>query len=83
MTFATYIQSARLGMNINKSEAARRIGITPQYYSDVEKGSIPSEETIAKMVEVLDLEEYQAFKLADKIPPHVYEQAKRDYFNRR
>jgi transcriptional regulator with XRE-family HTH domain len=82
INFSTHIQMGRIAKNLNKSELGRRLGVTPQYISDIEKGSIPSEEVIAKIVDVLELDEYQTFKLADKLPPHIIEQAKREYFNR-
>jgi transcriptional regulator with XRE-family HTH domain len=82
INFSTHIQMGRIAKNLNKSELGRRLGLTPQYISDIEKGSIPSEEVIAKIVDVLELDEYTTFKLADKLPPHVYEQAKRDYFSK-
>jgi transcriptional regulator with XRE-family HTH domain len=81
MTFGEQIRVARLAKKFTKSEAARRVGITPQYYSDIEKKNIiPSEEVIQKIVDTFELDEKQIFTLANKLPPRIIEEAKRKYF---
>ena len=80
-TFADYIVSKRSEMNLSRSEMSRRVGITPQYAMDIERGqAIPSEDKIEKLVEVLDLNERIAFKLADRMPTRYYEEAKKRYY---
>ena len=80
-TFGEYIIAKRAEINLGRSEMARRAGITPQYAMTIERGlSIPSEDIIEKLVEVLGLNERLAFKLADKIPLRYYEAAKRKYY---
>ena len=81
MDFADYIKSARAEKNLTRSEMSRRVGITPQYAMDIERGlAIPSEDKIEKIVEVLDLDEKTAFRLADRLPTRYYEEAKKKYF---
>jgi transcriptional regulator with XRE-family HTH domain len=81
MTFADLIKSKRAEKNLSRSEMARRVGITPQYAMDIERGNVvPNEDKIESLINVLELDERITFKLADKIPLRVYEQAKLDYF---
>lgn len=82
MTFADYVSRGRGNKRLSKSELARRTEITPQYMTDIEKGTIPSEEIIERLVGALELDERTAFMLADKLPPRVMAQAKRDYYQR-
>jgi transcriptional regulator with XRE-family HTH domain len=79
-SFALHIQKGRNAKGLRKSELARRLNITPQYLSDIENGSIPSEEVIEKLVEVLELDEKETFKLADKLPIRVLSKAKLEYY---
>jgi transcriptional regulator with XRE-family HTH domain len=80
-TFGELIHLARLAKHINKSELARRVGITPQYVTDIESNrTVPSEQFIEILVGVLDLEEKETFKLADKLPPRILEKARKEYF---
>jgi transcriptional regulator with XRE-family HTH domain len=81
-TFADLIKAKRAEKNLTRSEMARRVGITPQYAMEIERGSIiPNEDKIEGLIEVLELDERIAFQLADKIPLRVYEKAKEEYFN--
>jgi transcriptional regulator with XRE-family HTH domain len=80
-TFADYIKAKRAEKNLSRSEMARRADFTPQYAMEIERGHvIPTEDKIEALVKVLELDEKLAFKLADKIPSRIYEQAKEDYF---
>lgn len=82
MTFGDYIKVKRAEKNLSRSEMARRAGFTPQYAMDIERGNmIPTEDKIEQLVNVLELDERLAFKLANKIPFRVYEQAKEKYFS--
>lgn len=79
--FGDYIRREREAKKLNMSELARRTGITPQYVRDIEAGiRVPGEDKIEKLIEVLNLDEYETFKLADKIPIWALEAAKREYF---
>ncbi|AIQ34722.1 MULTISPECIES: helix-turn-helix transcriptional regulator [Paenibacillus] len=76
-----YITFSRTAKGLSKSELARRVGITPQYMRDIEDNrTIPSEEKLELMVNVLDMKEVVAFKLADKLPLRIINKAKMDYF---
>jgi len=80
-SFGNHIKEARIIKYLSKSELARRVGITPQYITDIETDRvIPNEKKIEKLIEILDLNEIDTFKKADKIPIKIYEQAKRDYY---
>lgn len=82
-TFAEYIVAKRseIKPNLSRSEMARRCGFTPQYAMDIERGlMIPTEDKIESLVNVLELDERLAFKLADKLPTRIYEKAKEEYF---
>jgi transcriptional regulator with XRE-family HTH domain len=80
-TFADLIKAKRAELNLSRSEMARRAGFTPQYAMDIERGYvIPTEDKIESLVSVLDLDERLAFKLADKIPQRIYEEAKKKFF---
>lgn len=81
-TFAELIKHKRAEKKLSRSEMARRAGFTPQYAMDIERGRIiPNEDKIEQLINVLELDERLAFKLADKIPSRVYEKAKKEYFN--
>ncbi|WP_336784092.1 helix-turn-helix transcriptional regulator [Paenibacillus illinoisensis] len=82
--FGEHIAAARKAKKLTKSEAARRVGIVPQYMTDIEIGRvIPNEDKIERLVSVLELDEYDTFKLADKIPLWAMEEAKIKYFSQR
>jgi transcriptional regulator with XRE-family HTH domain len=81
MKFGEHIKIGRLAKQLKKSELARRVAITPQYLADIEqKGAVPSEEVIEKLVSVLDLNEIDTFRIADKLPIRIIEKAKQEYF---
>jgi transcriptional regulator with XRE-family HTH domain len=82
MRFGEYIKIARIGKQWNRAELARRLEITPQYLMTIEKENdkIPSEEIIERMVSILDLNEKEAFVLADKLPLRIIRQAKNEYY---
>lgn len=80
-TFADLIKARRSELNLSRSEMARRAGFTPQYAMEIETNNkIPTEDKIEALVNVLELDEKIAFKLANKIPTSVYEKAKEEYF---
>jgi transcriptional regulator with XRE-family HTH domain len=79
-SFGLHIQKGRIAKGLRKSELARRLNITPQYLADIENGSIPSEEVIEKLVDALELDEKETFKLADKLPIRVLAKAKIEYY---
>ncbi|NIK80539.1 transcriptional regulator with XRE-family HTH domain [Paenibacillus castaneae] len=81
MTFGDYIKTGRAAKGLGKSELARRAGITPQYARDIEDDrTVPSEEKIELIVNVLELDERMAFKLANKLPVRIIEQAKKEFY---
>lgn len=81
LSFGGHIKEGRIIKNLSKSELARRVGITPQYITDIETDRVvPVEDKIQRLVEVLDLDEKDTYKLANKIPVKIYERAKSNYF---
>jgi transcriptional regulator with XRE-family HTH domain len=79
--FGEHIQFHRLAKHLNKSETARRVGITPQYVRDIEDNrTVPSEEVIEVLVGVLDMDERETFKMAGKIPSRILELAKKQFY---
>lgn len=81
MTFGEYITQARTAKKLRKSELAKKTGISAQYVMFIEDDKmIPSEDVIQKLIGILELNEKLAFKLADKLPPEVIEQAKIEYY---
>lgn len=80
-TFGDYIKQHRTEKDISRAEMARRVGITSQYAMNIERGIfIPNEDKIEALIGVLELDERIAFKLADKIPQRVVEEAKKKYY---
>lgn len=80
-TLGSYIKENRILKGLNKSELARRLSITPQYVTDIERDRVvPSEENLEKLVGILELNEVTTFKLADKIPLRLMQQLKREYY---
>ncbi len=81
ISFGEYIAAGRKAKKLRKSELARRVGIVHQYVTDIESGRvIPSEDKIERFIGVLELNEYDTFKLADKLPVWAMEDAKQAYF---
>jgi transcriptional regulator with XRE-family HTH domain len=79
--FGHFIEISRKDKGLSKSELARRLSITPQYMADIERGRmIPSEEKIEKLVTALELNEREAFQLADKLPLRIIDEAKQQYY---
>ncbi|HLI46978.1 MAG TPA: helix-turn-helix transcriptional regulator, partial [Geobacterales bacterium] len=76
-----YIIAKRAEKNLSRSEMAKRAGFTAQYAMEIERGRmIPAEDKIEDLINVLDLDEKTAFKLANKIPIRIYEKAKEEYY---
>lgn len=80
-TFADFVKIHRAKLGISRNELARRVGVTPQYLMDIERDrGIPTEEKIEKLVEVLQGDKREAYKLADKLPLEILEKMKKAYF---
>jgi transcriptional regulator with XRE-family HTH domain len=80
-SFGLLIHKARVSKSLTKSELSRRVGITPQYVTDIENGrTVPSEGKLELLVNILELNEKDAFKLADKIPLRIIEKAKKEFY---
>lgn len=67
MNFGEYIKSKRLEKGISLRELASKIGISPSYMSDIEKGrrNAPNKEKVDKIAEVLFYSEEEIEKLHD------------------
>ncbi|WP_304681503.1 helix-turn-helix domain-containing protein [uncultured Clostridium sp.] len=67
MKFGEYIKDKRLEKGISLRELASRVGISPSYMSDIEKGrrNAPNKEKVDKIAEVLFYSEEEINKLYD------------------
>lgn len=67
LNFGEYIKSKRLEKGISLRELASKIGISPSYMSDIEKGrrNAPNKEKVDKIAEVLFYSEEEIEKLHD------------------
>ena len=54
--FGPRLQSARKALGITQTDAARKIGISPEFYARMERGhTLPSVTTLAKIVDKLNI----------------------------
>lgn len=67
MVFGEYIKQKRQEKGITLRGFADKLGIVPSYMSDIEKGkrNAPNQETLNKMIEVLELTEEESNELLD------------------
>jgi len=69
-----------------RSNFAKRIDVSNQYMADIENDvTIPAEDKLQKIADVLNLDESQTaylFKLADRIPAALLEQVKQNYYEK-
>jgi DNA-binding XRE family transcriptional regulator len=65
ITFGSYVREARLALGIKQNEAARRMGISYQMLSDIERESrVPDLDRVNAIAKVLDLDvDYLAYLL--------------------
>ena len=73
MGFGTYIRRKREERDITLTEFARRIDISPAYWSRIEREmeKPPKDELILKAAEVLGLKPDEAFIEASRFPPDM------------
>lgn len=79
--FGPRIRQLRKEHDLTLRELAERVGVNFTYLSKIEtgKGDPPSEETIRRLAQVLDVDPDQLILLADKLPSDF----ERDLLNRR
>lgn len=67
LNFGEYIKSKRLEKGISLRELASKVGISPSYMSDIEKGrrNAPNKEKVDKIAEVLFYSEEEIERLHD------------------
>ena len=67
MVFGEYIKKKRQEKGITLRGLADRLGIAPSYMSDIEKGkrNAPNQETLNKMIDVLELTNDESNELLD------------------
>ena len=79
MIFARLLKRYREMNKLNKSELARRIGVSPEYIMNMEKGkSHPSRETLNLICDALSVDkdqrkEFLYSAISEKLDPYVLE----------
>lgn len=73
MSFGAYIRQKRDAAGISLNDFARQIGISPAYWSRIERDmeKPPKDELITKAAEQLGLELDEAFVQASRLPPEL------------
>ena len=73
MSFGTFIRKKREEKNIQMNEFARQIGISPAYWSRIERDmeKPPKDEWIRKAAEILEIDPDDAFVEASRLPPDI------------
>lgn len=73
MGFGTYIRQKREAQDISLNDFAHRLGISPAYWSRIEreKENSPKDELIKKAAELLGENPDQAFIEASRLPPDM------------
>lgn len=69
--FATVLRTRRVEQGLRQKDLAARLGISPQYLNDIERGrrAVPPDPILARMASVLDCSLNELHYLADRIPP--------------
>lgn len=73
MGFGTYIRQKREAKEISLNDFARRLEISPAYWSRIEreKENPPKDELIRKAAELVEVDPDQAFIEASRLPPDM------------
>lgn len=73
MAFGAYIRGARESVGIPLNRFAGQIGLSPAYWSRIERGmeKPPRDEFISKASEILGLPSDDAFIAAGRLPPDI------------
>ncbi|TCS98727.1 helix-turn-helix protein [Tepidimonas ignava] len=73
MGFGTFIREKREQANVPMNEFARSLGISPAYWSRIEREleKPPKDELITKAAEALGLNPDEAFIEASRLPPDM------------
>ena len=73
MGFGTFIRDKREQANVPMNEFARSLGISPAYWSRIERDmeKPPKDELIRKAAEILGISADDAFVEASRLPPDI------------
>ena len=73
MAFGAFIRSKREEKEIQMNEFARQLGISPAYWSRIERemANPPKDELIRKAAELLGINPDDAFVEASRLPPDM------------
>lgn len=72
--FDVYLQDRRDRKGYTRRSLAGRLGISPQYLCDIEKGNRPPlGRIIESAIAILDLDRYEAYWVAGRLPPEIEE----------
>ena len=75
MPFGDFIRKKREEKQIQMNDFARRLDISPAYWSRIERNmeKPPKDELIRKAAEILDIDPDDAFVEASRLPPDMRE----------
>lgn len=75
MAFGAFIRSKREDKGIQMNDFARQLGISPAYWSRIEREmeNPPKDELIRKAAEILGIDADDAFVEASRLPPDMRE----------
>lgn len=73
MEFGEQLRELRLQQGLNQRKLAKKVGIDFTYLSKIETGKMPppSQETIRKLAEALDVDEDELLVLAGRVPDDI------------
>lgn len=73
MVFGDYIRQVRIKKDIQMNDFARQLGISPAYWSRIERGmeKPPKDELIEQAAQILGIELDDAYAEANRLPPDL------------
>lgn len=73
MVFGDYIRQVRIKKDIQMNDFARQLGISPAYWSRIERGmeKPPKDELIEQAAQILGIDLDDAYAEANRLPPDL------------
>ena len=70
--FGVRLRALRKGRNLTQEKLSELIGLDPQYYCKMENGNhFPSVKTLAKIIEILDIDSNDLFNFSASKNPNI------------
>lgn len=69
--FGDWVRGCRLGLGLSLREMSRRLGVSPTYWSMVERGKLgtpPRPVVLDRLASVLGVSRYEVYKLSGRVP---------------